>query len=224
MSGLVVLNFHGIGTPGREMEPGEAPYWVGTDQFGAILDRIVAHPDRARIRITFDDGNISDRTVALPALTARGLAADFFVLSGRIGRPGSLGADDIAALLEAGMGIGSHGVAHLDWSALEPAALEAELAGSRARLEAVCRCPVRSAAIPFGRWSGGVLRGLRAAGYGTAWSSDGGMSWPGDFPAARTSVRGAMGMDEIDMILAGRMGPARRARRALGLARKRWLA
>ena len=224
MSGLVVLNFHGIGTPGREMEPGEAPYWVGTDRFGAILDRIAGHPDRARIRITFDDGNLSDRTIALPALETRGLGADFFVLSGRIGAPGSLGMEDIAALLAAGMGIGSHGVAHVDWSALAPAALAAELEGSKARLEEVCGRPVRSAAIPFGRWSGAVLRGLRAAGYETAWSSDGGVARPGDFPAARTSVRGAMGMDEIDSILAGRMGPARRARRRLGVARKRWLA
>ena len=224
MSGFTALNFHGIGTPGRNLEPGEAPYWVETARFDAILDRVAAHPDRGRLRVTFDDGNLSDLTIALPALEARGLTADFFVLSGRIGAPGSLGPDDIAALIAAGMGIGSHGVAHVDWSALTPAELAEELAGSKAALEALCGRPVRSAAIPFGRWNGAVLRALRAAGYDTAWSSDGGMARPGDFPVARTSVRGAMGMDEIDAVLSGRMGSARRLRRALGLARKRWLA
>jgi len=224
MDGLIALNFHGIGTPARDLEPGEAPYWIAPELFDVILDRIAAHPERARIRITFDDGNRSDLTVALPALRARGLRADFFVLSGRLGEAGSLDAEGIVALLEAGMGVGSHGIAHLPWDGLSPDALRDELEGSKARLEEVCGRPVTSAGIPFGRWSGAVLRGLRAAGYIEAWSSDGGVARDGDFPMARTSVRADMDPGKIDAVLAGRTDPARRLRRALGVARKRWLA
>ena len=224
MTEFVVLNFHGIGDPERPLEPGEARYWVASAQFEAVLDRVAAHPGRHRLRVTFDDGNRSDRTIALPALAARGLTAGFFVLSGRIGRPGSLDEADIAALRAAGMEVGSHGVAHRDWSALDPAALTAELEGSKARLEAVCGTPVSSAAIPFGRYDAAVLTALRAAGYTTAYSSDGGTMRPGDFPRPRTSVQGAMTPAQIDAILTGRLAPARRLRRALGMARKRWLA
>jgi peptidoglycan/xylan/chitin deacetylase (PgdA/CDA1 family) len=224
MSDFVALNFHGLGAPERVLEPGEAPYWLGAGQFEGILDRIAAHPERARIRITFDDGNCSDATIALPLLLARGLKAEFFVLSGRIGQAGSLDESDIAALGDAGMDLGSHGIAHVDWTGLSPDALEAELAGSKARIEDICGTRVRAAGIPFGLYNSAVLMALRAAGYETAWSSDGGTMRESDFPRARTSLRGAMTPGEIDAILAGRMAPVRRLRRALGMARKRWLA
>jgi hypothetical protein len=89
---IVAVNFHGIGTPERTLEPGEAPFWIGEDRFRDIVGQIAAHPARERIRITFDDGNRSDRAIALPVLQASGLRADFFVLTGRIGQTGSLDA------------------------------------------------------------------------------------------------------------------------------------
>ena len=221
MSDFVVLNFHGIGAPERDLETGEAAYWIGEERCRDILARIAGHPRRARIRITFDDGNISDRTRALPMLEAFGLDAGFFVLSGRIGRPGSLDEDDIRALRAAGMRIGSHGVAHVAWSELEPDALEAELRGSRERLEEICGAPVTAAGIPLGRYNGAVLRALRAAGYTEAWSSDGGVARERDFPYPRTSVRSDMSPARIDTILAGRTTALRRARRAAAMAIKR---
>ena len=48
------------------------------------------------MRISFDDGNASDLEIGLPALLERGLTATFFVLAGRLGRPGSLDADEVA--------------------------------------------------------------------------------------------------------------------------------
>jgi peptidoglycan/xylan/chitin deacetylase (PgdA/CDA1 family) len=189
MARAVGLIFHGIGTPGRPLEPGEAPYWIPAARFEAILDRIAALADPGRIRLSFDDGNASDHDIALPALRARGLAAEVFVLSGRIGQPGSLSAAQIRALLAAGMTIGSHGVAHVDWRGLDAAGLAAELAGSRAALEAVCGRPVTRAAIPFGRYDARVLRALRRAGYACAFSSDGGPMDPGAFLRPRSSVR-----------------------------------
>lgn len=216
------LIFHGIGTPERVLESGEVPYWISTDRFEAVLDQIDGAPRPDLIRISFDDGNRSDHDIALPRLLARGLTADFFVLSGRIGSAGSLDARQVRALMAAGMGIGSHGVDHRDWQSLTGAELEAELALSRATLESICGQPVRTAGIPFGRYDARVLRGLRRAGYDCAYSSDRGTMAVTDFLRPRTSVRAAMTAAEMADILAGRMAPSLRLRRAVGMARRRW--
>ncbi|MBC7739738.1 MAG: hypothetical protein H7245_21585 [Candidatus Saccharibacteria bacterium] len=50
--------FHGIGEPSRTLEPGEAPYWITVAAFDALLDRIKAHPEPDRFRLTFDGGNL----------------------------------------------------------------------------------------------------------------------------------------------------------------------
>lgn len=211
--------FHGIGAPERALEPGEAPYWIGVERFEALLDAIAVDP--GRYRITFDDGNISDHAIALPRLLVRGLRAEFFVLTGRIGQPGSLGEAEIAALHAAGMGIGSHGVAHRDWRRLDAAGLRHELEESKAVLERLVGVPVTAAGIPFGGWNARVLRALRRAGYRSAWSSDGGRMRPDAFLRPRRSVRGDMGERSLQEVLAGRMGPVRRLRRGLGMALRR---
>lgn len=39
--GIINVLFHGIGQPGRELEPGEAAYWVKADEFRRILDEVM---------------------------------------------------------------------------------------------------------------------------------------------------------------------------------------
>lgn len=211
------LIFHGIGTPRRTLEPGEAAHWVSQERFEAVLDRVAEAPER--YEITFDDGNLSDYDIALPALQARGLTARFFVLSGRIGEAGSLDADQIRALEAAGMTIGSHGVDHLVWAKLDAAALDHELASSKAALEEICGHEVTEAGIPFGRYHRGVLKHLRRVGYRVVWSSYRGWFSNQDLPRPRTSIRGDMTETEVEQMLRGYLSPFRRVRRRLGLAR-----
>ena len=222
MTRAIGLNFHGIGASNRALEPGEAPYWLSPDQFERVLDQVAAAPDPSVFVLTFDDGNLSDHDIALPALAARGLQARFFVLTGRIGQPGSLDSHRIQALQQAGMKIGSHGIGHVMWPMLDNAALAQELRSSRARLEDICGCPVTEAGIPFGHYDARVLRALRAAGYTAAWSSDGGRLHLDAFLRPRTSLRGDMSDAMIGSVLAGQMPPLRRLRRALGMVRRRW--
>jgi peptidoglycan/xylan/chitin deacetylase (PgdA/CDA1 family) len=217
-----VLNFHGIGTPERALEPGEAPYWITLDRFEAILDLVAARPDRDRIRLTFDDGNRSDLTLGSPQLKMRGLTATCFVLTGRIGAAGSLGCDDIAALLQAGMAVGSHGVAHVDWRRLDAADLAAELGGSRRRLVEIFGRPVVAAASTFGGDNGRVLQGLAAAGYHEAYSSDGGPMAEGAFLRPRQTITADTTLTEVAAFLAGEEPLARRLRRTVATAIKRW--
>jgi peptidoglycan/xylan/chitin deacetylase (PgdA/CDA1 family) len=222
MAQAIGLIFHGIGRPGRDMEQGEARYWLDTARFDEILDRIAASGQRDRIRISFDDGNASDAEIALPRLMARGLTADFFVLSGRIGQPGSLRADQVRALLAAGMRVGSHGTTHRDWRRLQATDLSHELAASRQALQAITGQAITAAGIPFGSYDGAVLRAIRAAGYLCAYSSDRGMMDEERFLRPRTSFRADMTEAELAAVLAGRLDPLTRLRRAVGMARRRF--
>ncbi len=221
MTYKIGLNFHGIGEPERTLEPGEAPFWVSPQQFEEVVSHVAKAP--ANFEVTFDDGNLSDHDIALPTLLRFGLRARFFMLTGRIGDPGSLDKAHLRALSEAGMTIGSHGIDHTAWPTLSDADLKHELYASRARLEDICGHAITEAGIPFGRYDARVLRALRNAGYTTAWSSDGGRFRNHTFMRPRTSVRGDMNEDDIRAILSNRMPSLRRLRRAVGMFKKRWM-
>lgn len=217
------LNFHGIGTPERDLEPGEAPYWISRSQFSAILDQVAGAPNPDDYVLTFDDGNMSDHEIALPALVDRGLEAVFFVLTGRIGGKGSLGPAQVRDLLSAGMAIGSHGIDHCAWASLKGDDLHRELAESKSVLEAICGRPVTRAGIPFGSYDAMVLRAIRRAGYEAAYSSDGGKMNPAAFLRPRTSVRKDMSDIEIAAVLAGTSSIWRGFRRRAGMLKRRTL-
>ena len=217
----VYLNFHGVGTPGRDLEPGEAPYWIAADVFAEIAARVAARAEP--IGITFDDGNASDLEICAPILARHGLTAEIFVLSDRTGQPGSLSAADLVALREMGMTIGTHGAAHIDWRKTDDAALNRELTEARALIAEAAGAPVEAAAIPFNAYDARVLKALKAAGYARVYASDGVPARAGVWPIPRTSIRADMDMDAVDAILAGKLPPLLRARRALGMMKRRML-
>lgn len=187
MSSLSVHNicFHGIGTPKRELEPGEGLYWTSVDAFLAMLDVLARRPG---VRISFDDGNRSDVDVALDALRARGLSATFFVVAGRLGAPGSLDVDDLRELDRAGMTIGTHGLDHRPWRGLAPADLEGELVVARARIADAVGHAVDEAALPLGVYDRRVLGALRRLGYKKVYTSDRRVARAADWLQPRFSV------------------------------------
>ncbi len=220
---LRIINFHGIGEPERPLEPGEAPYWLSVARFKEMLDRIADHPERDSLAITFDDSNTSDLAIAAPLLAKRGLTAQFFVLTGRIGEAGSLDRAGINALVDMGMPIGSHGIAHRDWSSLPPAELDEELKASKSTLEDVCGFEITDASIPFGRYNAAVLSRLRSAGYRAAYSSDKGSADLTSFLRARTSVRSDTTGIALNDALSGNMPAMIRLRRAARMQLKQWV-
>ena len=166
---VINLCFHGVGAPQRDLEPGESSYWITNDLFLRVIDLAVGRED---VRLSFDDGNHSDVAIGLPALVERGLRADFFVLAGRLDSPGSLRADDVRALRDHGMGIGSHGLHHVDWRSAPPATLRDEVESSRDILAEVIGQRVDTAACPFGEYDRDALGALRRAGYRRVMTSD----------------------------------------------------
>jgi peptidoglycan/xylan/chitin deacetylase (PgdA/CDA1 family) len=183
---VINICFHGIGTPARELEPGESRYWIGVDTFHRVLDDLAGWP---AVRISFDDGNASDIEIGLPALRARGLSADFFVLAGRLGAPGSLDEPAVKELVAAGMTVGTHGMNHIPWRGLDPATNKAELVDARARIAAVTGTPVDAAACPLGRYDRRLLGDLRRFGYRRVYTSDRRAANPNAWLQPRFSIR-----------------------------------
>lgn len=196
--GVVNICFHGIGTPGRRLDPGEARYWISEGFFLETLDVLARRDD---VAISFDDGNASDVEIGLPALRERGLRAQFFVLAGRIGRPGSVTSADIVELRRRGMTIGSHGMDHVPWVSLPPATLRRELVDARDLIARASGAPVHDAALPKGRYDRRVLRALKDAGYAHVYSSDRRRATQGAWLQPRYSVRSDDTLEAIASML-----------------------
>jgi peptidoglycan/xylan/chitin deacetylase (PgdA/CDA1 family) len=207
------LTFHGIGTPPRRLDDGEAGVWLSEDRFSAALDAVQDRPD---VRVTFDDGNGSDLEYALPELRRRGMRAAFFVVAGRLGTPGFLDEDGVRALAAAGMEIGSHGLRHRPWRRLDAPALAEEVVHARRRLEEVVGRPVVQAACPFGAYDRRTLRWLRRHAYEGVLTSDRGTTRTDAWLRPRNTVHRDAGPAEI-----GRSGAPDLGRR-VKLTVKRW--
>jgi peptidoglycan/xylan/chitin deacetylase (PgdA/CDA1 family) len=183
---MLNICFHGVGTPKRALEPGEDIYWVDVERFNTILDEVATWPST---RLSFDDSNASDIEIALPALLKRNLRADFFVIAGRLGLPGSLSEADVVELRQHGMGIGSHGMSHVSWRRMDAPTRHAEMVAAREILSTVLGAPVDEAACPRGQYDRGALKALRHNGYTRVFTSDRRPANPSSWLQPRYSVR-----------------------------------
>jgi peptidoglycan/xylan/chitin deacetylase (PgdA/CDA1 family) len=174
----LIVGFHGLGPVPDRIDSAEREYWCARDKFTSILDSIDTFSQKIPIEITFDDGNISDALIALPALADRGLTASFFVCAGRIGIPGYLDSSAMNDIVSAGMEIGSHGWGHLDWRRVDDKTLDLEIDEARKKIAEVVGCAIDKVSIPFGSYDRRVLRRLRRSEIKTAFTSDGGRAPP----------------------------------------------
>lgn len=218
----IILNFHGLGTPHAGVDAGEARFWMSVDTFERVLDRVTeGRAAGVPIKLSFDDGNLSDLEIALPRLTARGLSAQFFVLVGRIGQPAYLDEESIRALHASGMGIGLHGRQHLDWRGLDAAGLKDETVAARDELGAILGTSVAAVAIPFGAYRRRVIAWLVRQGFAAIYTSDGGPASPTRLVRPRTSLTGNIEGGVLEAILADRLPIWKRTRRGLSAMLRR---
>ena len=210
--------FHGVGTPARPVDDAEARYWVPRDDFLRILDEVAGWPS---VALSFDDGNGSDAEIGLPALAERGLTATFFVLAGRLGAPGSLTTDQVRALAESGMAVGSHGMDHVSWRGLDATARARELVEARAAIAAASGGVVDRAAFPRGQYDRGALTSLRRLGYSRVYSSDARPARPDAWLQARYSVTRSDTVESLrDRVLDPGPLPRRLVLEAKGIAKR----
>jgi peptidoglycan/xylan/chitin deacetylase (PgdA/CDA1 family) len=133
------------------------------------------------IAISFDDGLLNLRTVALPILERHGIPATVYVPTAFIGQPYPwttadsglriMDAEDIAAMAEAGIEIGAHGVNHRDLSQCTYEESLEEMTGSRDALERITGRDVTTFAYPYFRFSDDAERAARDAGFAVALSN-----------------------------------------------------
>ena len=218
----VILNFHGLGEPGPGIDADERPYWLAEDRFEQVLGLIDQSRASGRdVGITFDDGNLSDLQIGVPHLLAHDLTATFFVLTGRIGTPGYLGADDIKAMIAHGMRIGLHGRAHRDLRGLSDDELAAETVEARAVLSEITGQSVTLFAIPFGAYNARVMRHLMAQGFAEIHTSDGGVATTNGVIRARNTLRADHDDAALRSILENRYDLKQTLRRRVGTVLRR---
>jgi peptidoglycan/xylan/chitin deacetylase (PgdA/CDA1 family) len=198
--GRINVCFHGIGEPERELDNGEAQYWITEALFLTVLDLVAGRGD---VSLSFDDGNRSDARLGLPALKARGLTAAFFPLAGRLDTPGSLSSADLRELVSEGMSVGSHGWRHQPWRRLPEDEASLEFDEARRRIADVTGRPVAVAACPFGEYDKQALAELRRVGFDRVYTSDRARARGDAWLQARYSLTSSDSGSTVEDILRG---------------------
>ena len=124
-----------------------------------------------QVALTFDDGDLSDYDMVLPALDERQWKAAFFLTTERMGGAGSVDWGQAKELAEAGMLLGSHGHTHRFLPSLGPEELRRELSESRDLIEKNTGAEVLTLSFPGGRFDRRVLRAAFDCGYRAAFTS-----------------------------------------------------
>jgi peptidoglycan/xylan/chitin deacetylase (PgdA/CDA1 family) len=122
--------------------------------------------------LTFDDG-LDSVLPAVEYLDSVGWRAHFLIVSGSIGRPGFLTADEIRSIRARGHVIGSHSFSHPDHMAKLPyQTLLEEWRRSAAEIADVLGEPVRVAGVPHGSFAPRVASAAADAGIELLFTSE----------------------------------------------------
>jgi len=132
------------------------------------------------VAVTFDDGFRATHEAALPVLRKHNVPATMFVVSGRVGGSNDwmssrnfphrdlMLREEILAMRDAGIDIGSHTRSHPRLTEVAADRLVEEIAGSKADLEQLLGQPIPHFAYPFGLFNEAARAAVQAAGYEAA--------------------------------------------------------
>jgi peptidoglycan/xylan/chitin deacetylase (PgdA/CDA1 family) len=132
------------------------------------------------VSVTFDDALASAARNAFPELAQRGIHATVFVPTDFAGRTPDwiddphhplhadrvLCIDELRRLAGPAITLGSHGVTHTNFCALDDAGVRRELEDSRRRLATIAEGGSEMFSFPYGAFAPEHLSAVRAAGYG----------------------------------------------------------
>jgi peptidoglycan/xylan/chitin deacetylase (PgdA/CDA1 family) len=133
-----------------------------TITMATLANDLQAHvkPPAKTFVITIDDGWYDGYTYALPILEKDGFVATYFVIAGRIDKPGNLTSADLQALVAAGDEIGDHTMDHVRLTGENWKQLIYEIDAAAARIAQVSGYWPESLAYPYGSVSAGVKIGV----------------------------------------------------------------
>ena len=126
------------------------------------------------VALTFDDGYTDFLEHAVPLLQRYAMSATLYVVTDRIGGHNEwdtgpqfdlLTADQVRAVAAAGLEVGSHTQTHARLAGADAGTLTAEVAGSRAVLEALLQRSVAGFCYPYGSFDPAAAQAVADAGY-----------------------------------------------------------
>jgi peptidoglycan/xylan/chitin deacetylase (PgdA/CDA1 family) len=168
---VVRLTYHEIGEQGSPYL-----YFVPAGRFREHLAEVantVGALNSRRIELSFDDGHVSHRELAMPILDEYGLKATFFITAGWTGkRLGYMTEQQVRELSQAGHSVQSHGWSHRMLTLCTDQELRDELDESKNMLEDLTGEPVQALSAPNGRWNRRVLEAAADSGYQFVYTSN----------------------------------------------------
>ena len=145
-------------------------------QLQGYLEGTAALPDRPVV-LTFDDGYADLYTEAFPVLRQHNFRAVAYIVSGFVGAAGrNVTPEQVKEMDAYGIEIGAHTFSHADLTKLGAEQLAAEVAGSKAQLEALVGHPVTAFCYPAGRFNQTVIDAVQAAGFSSATTTQEGVT------------------------------------------------
>jgi peptidoglycan/xylan/chitin deacetylase (PgdA/CDA1 family) len=163
MTGTPIFVYHDFVETAGAAAPRGHTYVLDQARFATHLDALAAvgaRPTRLadavgaaagrRFVLSFDDGHISNYTVACARLLERGWPGCFFIVASRIGKPEALGWSELRAMAAAGMEIGSHSLTHPFLQHASDAEIRREFGESKRILEDGLGQAVTLASLPYG--------------------------------------------------------------------------
>lgn len=188
--GTVVLCYHGI-LPGQKerfkWQMGEIAGRAITSTSGSVEGARGGKHHTTTVCVTFDDAFANLLTNALPALEEHQIPALIFAVADNLGceprwqmpnghpeaHEQTMAAEQLADLSKRTLvRIGSHTLSHANLTQIPTVQAEAELTGSKQRLEELCGGSVEALAFPYGAYNQEVVTLARASGYRRVYTLD----------------------------------------------------
>jgi peptidoglycan/xylan/chitin deacetylase (PgdA/CDA1 family) len=207
-----ILMYHVISSP-----PANAPYpdlYVPRASFAAQVGWLARHGYHAvtlkevfdswrgartlparPIVLSFDDGYLSQVTNALPVLKAWHWPGVLNLEVANLKPVWGIRPPGVRKLIRGGWEIDAHTLTHPDLTAVGPAQLRDEVAGSRAAIRKAFHVPVNFFCYPAGRYNDTVIAAVQAAGFLGATTTNYGLARPGDlYTLNRVRINGTDGI------------------------------
>lgn len=170
-------------------------------RFASTAEVAQAGPTERLLAVTFDDGLRSVVRWGAPILEEMGIPWTVFVTTdwadGATWCADLLNWDEIGALVERGVTIGSHSAAHPDFAALDPAEAAHDIARAADRFVAeLGEVPV-DFAIPLGtsrNWPSAAHEAVLAAGHQRVWAQSENLRSPGTLPRSFVAAYDSVAM------------------------------
>ncbi len=173
-------------------------------QLAALLAAGTPPPQHTFV-ITLDDGTLDHLVEAYPIIRRNGFVATFFVISERVGTDGYLSWDQVRALRDGGMEIGSHSANHPRMSDIPPAQSVQEVATAQRTLGLQLGNQPVTFAYPGGAYNDAAVEAVRVAGIMAAFTTAEGhaASWAERLTIPRINVGAQWSAERLLSIMEG---------------------